>query len=342
MTEIAIQPTHETTQPEANKISNLRRFDWTMTLLSLWFVTGLFLDGWAHTHGQVDESFFTPWHAVLYSSHLAVLVALVARWARSRMLPSGYGLSMFGAVLYLFAGAGDFLWHDAFGFEKSIEALLSPTHLVLATGGLLMITGVLRATWPHAATQPTLRAQLPALLSFTLALSLLTFFTQYASLLANTWGMGRTSASYTEQEMGVVSILLDTVLLIGAVLMFMRRWQPAPGAFTLLFGINAFAMGFLFDQGPYPLPHVVVRVLAGLVADGLLWLLRPSDQRPVALRIFTFAIPVFLYSVYFVVAAQTTGIAWSIHMWAGVIALAGVAGLLMSFVAVPPGLNAHD
>jgi hypothetical protein len=28
-------------------------------------VGGIFLDGWAHAHGRVDESLFTPWHAVL-------------------------------------------------------------------------------------------------------------------------------------------------------------------------------------------------------------------------------------------------------------------------------------
>ena len=29
---------------------------------------GLLLDGWAHSHGEVDQSFMTPWHALLYGS----------------------------------------------------------------------------------------------------------------------------------------------------------------------------------------------------------------------------------------------------------------------------------
>jgi hypothetical protein len=41
-------------------------FDWAVTALSVWVVAGLYLDGWAHNHGKVDETFFTPWHAVLY------------------------------------------------------------------------------------------------------------------------------------------------------------------------------------------------------------------------------------------------------------------------------------
>src|SRR4249920_2010786 len=43
------------------------RFDWMVILLEAWWVGGLFVDGWAHAHGKVDQSFFTPWHAILYA-----------------------------------------------------------------------------------------------------------------------------------------------------------------------------------------------------------------------------------------------------------------------------------
>ena len=150
MTEVGLRPNHTTMF--ADNLRSLRRFDWLMTTLALWFIGGLFLDGWAHTHGQVDESFFTPWHAVLYSGHAAILVTLIVHWVRAHALSQGYRLSMVGAVLYLFAGVGDFLWHDAFGVEESIEALLSPTHLILAISAFLIVTGTLRASWPNAAT----------------------------------------------------------------------------------------------------------------------------------------------------------------------------------------------
>src|SRR3546814_9388797 len=46
----------------------------------LWMVVGLFLDGWAHDNAK-PESFFTPWHGVLYSGFAASAAAavLVAR-----------------------------------------------------------------------------------------------------------------------------------------------------------------------------------------------------------------------------------------------------------------------
>src|SRR5215813_14259640 len=95
------------------------RFDWTMVLLSAWFLGGLYLDGWAHTHGKVDQSFFTPWHAVLYSGQLVVMLFLEAEWLRNRFagraarlaLPAGYGLSLLGVLLWIPAGVGDLIWH---------------------------------------------------------------------------------------------------------------------------------------------------------------------------------------------------------------------------------------
>src|SRR5215469_12275517 len=52
-----------TGQPEGGP-----RFDRIAALLSALVVGGVFLDGWAHNHGKVDQSFFTPWHALLYSA----------------------------------------------------------------------------------------------------------------------------------------------------------------------------------------------------------------------------------------------------------------------------------
>lgn len=41
-------------------VAQAETFDWLMVVLSTFFVSGLLLDGWAHAHGKVDNSFFTP------------------------------------------------------------------------------------------------------------------------------------------------------------------------------------------------------------------------------------------------------------------------------------------
>jgi hypothetical protein len=52
------------------------RFDWLMAGFGSWLIGGLYLDGWAHVHVPALETFFTPWHAVLYSGYIAGAVAL--------------------------------------------------------------------------------------------------------------------------------------------------------------------------------------------------------------------------------------------------------------------------
>lgn len=78
-----------------------------MAVLSALFTGGLFLDGWAHTHGRVDDTFFTPWHAVLYSGYVLVAGFLLTHLIRShrqgrpwlQALPPGYDWSLAGTLL---------------------------------------------------------------------------------------------------------------------------------------------------------------------------------------------------------------------------------------------------
>lgn len=335
--------------PTRARILDHARFDLAMTLLSIFFVFGLFLDGWAHTHGQVDESFFTPWHGVLYSAHLLVLLFLSANillnlrrgFALAHALPNGYLLSFIGALLFIVGGVGDLIWHTLFGVEKQVEALYSPTHLLLAGAAMLIVTGALRAAWRRSETPTSLRVQLlaqaPIVLSLTLTLSVLTFFTQIAYPLANLWGSNAWYPSPAlNEELGVVSLQLSAALITGFVLFVLQRFSLAPGALSLLLGINALAMGALYDQGAYPLLPVLAFVSAGIVADILLHFLNASSTQTNALRVFAFALPALLLGFYFAALELTQGVWWAIHLSAGSIVMAGVIGLLLSYLAVPP------
>jgi len=337
---------HTSNQAQSST-QNLRRFDWTVTFLALWFTAGLFLDGWAHTHGQADESFFTPWHAVLYSGHLASTAFLFNAFVRNVMrgstwrqaLPIGYGLSLIGGALFAIGGVGDLVWHTLFGIEQNVEALFSPTHLLLAGAGILVVSGPLRAVWQRADI-PARRLvdQLPMILSAAFLLSMLTFFTQIAHPLANLWGIGARRASFQTEEQGVISFLLDTAIYIGLILTLMRRWTLVPGALSAIFALNAVAMGFLFPggEGSYPIVQVIARIVAGTVIDLLYQWLRPSVQRLTALRVFALVAPLIVGSLYFLGGQVSAGINWSIHLWAGIIVMTGVVGLLISYATASP------
>src|SRR5215216_1886720 len=107
------------------------RFDWAVVLASLWFIAGLFLDGWAHANlASSLETFFTPWHGVLYSGFFAVAGVLLVCQARNMMrghiwmqaLPRGYLLALLGVALFSFGGVGDLVWHSILGIEANAEA----------------------------------------------------------------------------------------------------------------------------------------------------------------------------------------------------------------------------
>ena len=177
-------------------VSSLR-FDWIMVVVSVWWLGGLFIDGWAHSNIPQLETFFTPWHAILYSGYLLNAILLVGTlylnharglpWRKA--IPTGYELSLVGVPLFAIGGIGDMIWHTLFGFEIGTEQVLSPTHLVLATSGILMMTGPLRA----AMRRPDTRGAqgwsklLPMLLSVIALLLMFTFFTEFAHPFVRTW-----------------------------------------------------------------------------------------------------------------------------------------------------------
>lgn len=100
-------------------------FDRAMVGLCTWFPFGAYLDAWAHTHVPELETFFTPWHAVLYSGFLAAAALTVATAFRNhargdpwtRVLPAGYDPSLLGVLIFAAGGVGDMLWHLLFGVE---------------------------------------------------------------------------------------------------------------------------------------------------------------------------------------------------------------------------------
>ncbi len=258
-------------------------------------------------------------------------------------------MTLLGLAVFTAGGVGDMIWHVTFGIEEAAESLVSPMHIVLTTGGGLIIAGALAWAYRRAAapetTDPATRYLLPVLIAF--ILSVTTFITQFYH------PFGRTSAAvdYTRRAaelrveeapftLDVASVLLQSAVLMGLVLLFMRHRPLPPGSITIILAINTALVTYMkadrLATGPVPL--FIAAVVAGLIADALLWRLRPSAaRRPIAFRIFAFAVPAILYICYFLTLELAGGgIAWVIHLWAGSIVLAGITGWLVSYVVLPP------
>ena len=320
-------------------------FEWFFAGLTSWLVGGLYLDGWAHHRFPDLETFFTPWHGVLYAGFamLAALFGARLGWSvvkerpLAEALPAGYGLSLLGILVFLAGGLGDMGWHLAFGIETSIDALLSPPHLLLASGGTLIVTGPLRAAWQRTSIGPTPGGWTlaPALISLALTIALFTFFTEYANPFFTplAGSARRTDPDSVGQAMGVASILIQTAVLMSGLLLLLRRWALPVGSLTLILTITMI-LG-VFPHGEYR--FMPAALLTGLISDLLVRTLQPSAFRPRAIRLFACALPTILYSLYFATLIVTEGIWWSIHLWSGSIMLAGIVGWLLSYLAAPPG-----
>jgi hypothetical protein len=332
------------------------RFDLVSVILSLWFMAGLFLDGWAHNHVAELETFFTPWHGVLYTGYFAVAGLMtftqmrnVSRgYAWSRSLPKGYFLSLVGVVLFFFGGGGDMLWHEIFGIEQNAEALFSPTHLLLASGAILFLTGPLRAAWLRAKSAAEgWRELLPAVVSLAMLFSLFTFFTQYANILSTPSVLADrpTGNSYFYNVTAISYILYPAAVMMGVILFALRRWRLPFGALTFMFTANAIAMVLMrFDFASEYALIIGAAFLAGLVADFLNTRMQPSVERPAALRLFAFAVPFvyFLLALAAITIADGRGLWWAVHMWTGVPFMAGAIGVGLSFLLAPPSLPAEQ
>ena len=193
------------------------RFDWIATVLCALLIGGVYLDGWAHNHGKVDTSFFTPWHAVLYAGLTLVGIFLVVNlllnhrkgypWLEA--LPPGYSVSLHGVIVFGVGGVLDLIWHMLFGIEVSVQALLSPTHLMLGLGAVLIVTGALRSAWLRLPSHKNYGwAQLmPAVICIAIVVSLLAFFTQYAHPQVSTYSSS--DARYTAPNLPISLSLMN-------------------------------------------------------------------------------------------------------------------------------------
>lgn len=311
------------------------REDLAIAVLGTWLVIGVFLDGWAHVNRTALETFFTPWHAVLYSGAGLSFGTVLLVVRRHGGVPPGYTGAVLGAPLFLVAGAGDFGWHSLFGLEVGLDALLSPTHLVLLASGLMLL---LTPWWSdlRRASADDGAAGWPAVLSLALATSLGAFFLLYTSALTTGYaaqaltrvpeGAPGHEAAELPAAAGLSAYLVTTALLLVPLLLLVRRRAVPLGSATVLLVQVATLSGAVVQFRQPLLP--VAALGAGLVLDAAL--VRTTGWRE-RLRTPALAalLPAALWPLQLLALAVTDGVLWPVELWAGVVLLTtGVAALL--------------
>jgi hypothetical protein len=344
----SVRTTTDTTVPARPRAS--WGDDLAAALLGTWVVGGLFLDGWAHVNQPGLETFFSPWHGVFYLGFLVstvVLARLVTRHQRGRfdpaLVPAGYGLGLVGVAMFVAGGVADGVWHTMFGIEVGVAALLSPSHLLLLSGGLLMVTSPVRSAWSSAqlpARAPA-TALLPALWATALTTAVVLFFFQYLSAFVTR------APSTPEVEgpdgllttiVGVASVLVTNLIVVAPVLLLARRWRLPFGTVALMAGAGGVGLTSLREFALGAL--VPAMVAGGLAADVLVARLRPGPDRPGAFRAVAVLVPLLLWGAWMAVYAMAYGVAWPPELWAGVLGMACLGGLGLSVLVLPPAVPA--
>ncbi len=328
-------------------------YEWLYLLCCAIFTFGLFLDGWAHTHvDSALETFFTPWHAVFYTGYLVTVIALFC-WTLSRRtrmgsfidaVPPGHGLSVIGTLLFIAGGIGDMLWHVFLGVEADIDALLSPTHLLLAVAMTLMLSGGIRHFW--ATRKPsesrTFGASLALLIPTALSISVILFMAQYGDFTElKVIGPAPHDPS-NPQAISLLGMIVFTVGIMGTIGMLLQRDTLPFGSMTVLLSVPVIGFAFM-RSGTEVIPAAL---LAGALCDIWLQVTETRIARITGIRVLFFLLPALFYAFLLICMSLRFGtLWWSVHMLAGAPVLAGFMGMLVSFIAWPPrqamGPRAH-
>jgi hypothetical protein len=330
-------------------------FDLAIALLGAIFAFGLYLDGWAHNHGMVDQSFFTPWHAALYGSFALTGVCLVGShfyntmrgYAWDKALPRGYMPALIAVFLFAIGGLADLGWHISFGIEEDTEALLSPSHLLLAVSIFTILASPFAAIWQRNGQPKNWLNYLPLLLSAAMILSIISFFSQFVGLMEFTQLLigRRPSEHWWRDSVSIAAVLLNTGVMAGLILFMLRRWTLPFGSVSLMLVINAALMIWMNEDNRLEYVYFGgAMLLSGLLIDGLIFWLKPSPEKILANRIIGAAIP-FIVALSLMGALQFYGMAmvergiwWKIHMWLGTPVLSGILGLFLSYLVFPPAI----
>ncbi|ROP36949.1 hypothetical protein [Saccharothrix texasensis] len=326
------------------------RTDLVTVLLGTWFSIGLFLDAWAHSNVPELESFFTPWHAVFYSGFAATGAWILwVLWRNHQQglrgldaVPVGYGPAVVALPLFAAAGVGDYLWHTFIGIEQGIDILFSPTHLVLITSMVLILTAPLRTLWSdRGVVSPSLKRFLPAGLALSFTTSLVLLFAGYADATVFTGEQVIRAFSFEKGANGIgraaelaASVVVTNLIMIVPLLLAVRRFRLPFGAATLLAFVVMLLSTAVADYEN--ISTAIGFIVSGVLIDVLVLKLRPSEDRVKEYRIFAGAASFATWAVFFATAIIDQGTTPSVtEMWTGAPVMAALHAVLMAVVLVP-------
>ncbi|MEV0902017.1 hypothetical protein [Actinoplanes sp. NPDC049802] len=332
---------------EAPATSFSARERWVLLVASAWLVIGLQLDAYAHATTPELETFWTPWHGVLYSGIAASGFTLL--WImRSRLpgiptyrsvlaLPNALRIPLAGMAFLLVGGGVDTLWHNIWGIERDMEIFVSPSHEFIILGMVLVAMGPALML----AANPGDRLDLSGALLVGVSTLFAALPMHIYSLHATALGFRHLGSDldpvpvYSPDSQLVHGYLFSTVLLLVPFLAIGRRWPLPIGLPSILVGLIAVFMHLMFDSERPWWPALTVAA-AAFAAEIVLRALNPLVKLGVNGRwvLFGLVTPPFVWGAVLLVGKLETGTTgFNIHMVTGLLTLTAITGVGTVLVA---------
>ncbi len=318
-----------------------RVFSWCFLGACFWLILGVSLDAWAHSHIRL-ESFWTPWHAVLYSGLFATACVLPGAILINRLkglswrasIPAGYEISVLGIIGSFIGGVGDLTWHLLFGIEQNLDAALSPTHIALMLFFGFVLVGPFHALYVNRErSSPIL-----LLLSFTLLLLYWQIITSEASPYTEFFLTNAPKTDGTRQTLAVVSYVVQGGFLASMTMYLLRRWKPFFGFFFLTLMLSTATLATM--ENNYII--MLIGAIAGLLIDCAYRLIRPSLASIESFRLFIACVPGLWLLTYTVVVCVIYGTVWSTHLLVGSVVVTCIISWLLSGLMFPPTISQEE
>ncbi|GIE35734.1 hypothetical protein Ait01nite_087790 [Actinoplanes italicus] len=321
---------------------------WVLLIASAWLVIGLQLDAYAHATTPELETFWTPWHGVLYSGIAASGFTLL--WImRSRLpgiptyrsvlaLPNALRLPLAGMAFLLVGGGVDTLWHNIWGIEQDMEIFVSPSHEFIILGMALVAMGPTLML----ATGPEKRLSVGG--AFLVGIS-----TLFAALPVHIYSLHASAIGFRHLGSGDIDpvpifspdaqlihgYVFSTILLLVPFIVIGRRWPLPFGLASVLVAVIAVLMHLMFDSRDDWWPALTLAA-AAFALEIVLRLVTPLVKVGANGRWILFGLvapPAAWGAVLLVGQIQEGSTGYNIHMLTGLLTLTALTGVGTVLVA---------
>ena len=304
-----------------------------MIFAMLWMFIGAWVDASAHRY-IIDEleSFFTPWHGILYSGF--GVVVLSALYVKNKMRDFNFDVGILGACIFAVGGGSDAIWHSLLGIEVGIEPLITPSHLMLFLGAFLMLDHVF-ASRPNKEILDT--ASLFALAS---SYALIVYITQFVNPFFEPY-MFFQNNEFIYQAFSASSVFFQAIL-SSVVFVYAIRFNVLPRNMALIYLISFMYQSLIFLLGDPQL------LFGTLIAGGFIslliyqissWYYRTNHDRKIqistALVGAIYGLTVVLY-ILFIATNGGYDLPWRFYGLGGLITTPLLFGYMVGNLGVSP------